>query len=105
MCDFKSEIGFDVIGLSEGKAAYNAPMMSHNPMRAPFPDIRRRSNKVVGRIIVQPFAAASACFRRRDAMKSELMGCLKLGNVWVFLQLIQREMRTKNQLYKKPNIA
>ena len=30
---------------------------------------------------------------------------LKLGNVWVFVQPIQRPTRTKNQLYKTPNIA
>ena len=35
----------------------------------------------------------------------ELIGSLKLGNVWVFVQLIHRPRRTKNQLYKKPNIA
>ena len=28
----------------------------------------------------------------------------KLGNVWVFVQLICRPTRTENQLYKKPNI-
>ena len=35
----------------------------------------------------------------------ELIGSLKLGNVWVFVQLIHRPMRAKNQLYKNPNIA
>ena len=30
---------------------------------------------------------------------------LKLGYVWVFVQLICRPMRTKNQLYKSPNMA
>ena len=30
---------------------------------------------------------------------------LVLGNDWVFVQLIHRPMRTKNQLYKNPNIA
>ena len=29
----------------------------------------------------------------------ELIGSLKLGNVWVFLQLCHRPTRTKNQLY------
>ena len=29
---------------------------------------------------------------------AELMGSLKLGNVWVFEQLIHRPTRTKNQL-------
>ena len=28
-----------------------------------------------------------------------------LGNVWVFVQLIHRPVRTKNQLYQTPNIA
>ena len=37
--------------------------------------------------------------------KEELIGSLKLGNVWVFVQLIHRPTRTKNQLYKNPNIA
>ena len=35
----------------------------------------------------------------------ELMGSLKLGNVWVFVQLIHRPTSTKNQLYKNPNIS
>ena len=35
----------------------------------------------------------------------ELIGSLKLGNVWVFDQLICRQRRTKNELYKIPNIA
>ena len=35
----------------------------------------------------------------------EVSGILELGNVWVFVQLIHRPMRTKNQLYKNPNIA
>ena len=30
---------------------------------------------------------------------------LKLSNVWVFVQLIRRRRRTKNQLYQNPNIA
>ena len=34
---------------------------------------------------------------------TELIGSLKLGNVWI--QLIHRLTRTKNQLYKNPNIA
>ena len=29
----------------------------------------------------------------------------KLGNVWVFVQLIHRHTRTENKLYKDPNIA
>ena len=33
---------------------------------------------------------------------AELIGSPKLGNVWVFVQLIHKHMRTKNQLYKKP---
>ena len=33
-----------------------------------------------------------------------LIGSLKLRNVWVFVQLIHRPTRTKNQLYKNPNI-
>ena len=36
---------------------------------------------------------------------AELTGSLKLGNVLVFVQLIHSPMRTKNQLYKNPNIA
>ena len=35
---------------------------------------------------------------------AELMGSLKLGNVWDFVQLIHRPTRTKSQLYKNPNI-
>ena len=34
----------------------------------------------------------------------ELIGSLKLGNVWVFVQPIHRPGRTKNQLYKNQNI-
>ena len=40
-----------------------------------------------------------------EISSSELMGSLKLGNVWVFVQLIHRPTRTKHQLYKNPNIA
>ena len=36
---------------------------------------------------------------------AELMESLKLGNVWVFVQLIHRPTTTKNQLYKNQNIA
>ena len=36
---------------------------------------------------------------------SELIGSLKFGNVLVFVHLIHRPMRTKNQLYKNLNIA
>ena len=32
------------------------------------------------------------------------MESLKSGNIWVFDQLIHRPKRTKNQLYKNPNI-
>ena len=32
-------------------------------------------------------------------LSTELIGSLKLGKVWVFLQLIHRPTRTKNQLY------
>ena len=39
------------------------------------------------------------------AWKPEVSGILELGNVWVFVQLIHRPMRTKNQLYKNSNIA
>ena len=35
----------------------------------------------------------------------ELIESLKLGNIWVFVQLIQRPMRTKNKLNNNPNIA
>ena len=35
----------------------------------------------------------------------ELMGSLKLGNVWIFVQLFHRPLRNQNQLYKNPNIA
>ena len=38
-------------------------------------------------------------------MMAELMGSLKLGNVWVFVQLIHRTTGTKSQLYKNTNIA
>ena len=30
---------------------------------------------------------------------------MKLGNVGVFVQLIHRPRRTKNQLYRNPNLA
>ena len=33
------------------------------------------------------------------------MGSLKLGNVWVFVQLIRRPIWTKNQLYKRLPIS
>ena len=36
---------------------------------------------------------------------SEVSGILELGNVLVFVQLIHRPMRPKNQRYKNPNIA
>ena len=36
---------------------------------------------------------------------AELIGSLKLGNVRVFVQLIHRPTRNKNQMYKIPNIA
>ena len=42
---------------------------------------------------------------RRVQLLAEASGILELGNVWVFDQLIHRPMRTKNQLYKNPNIA
>ena len=32
----------------------------------------------------------------------EVSGILELGNVWVFVQLIHRPIRTINQLYKNP---
>ena len=35
----------------------------------------------------------------------ELIGSLKVGNACFFVQLILRPMRTKNQLYKNPNIV
>ena len=34
-----------------------------------------------------------------------MIGSLKLGNVWVFVQLIHGPTRTKIQLYKNPNIV
>ena len=34
-----------------------------------------------------------------------MIGSLKLGNVWIFVQLFHMPMWTKNQLYKNPNIA
>ena len=36
---------------------------------------------------------------------TELIGSFKIGNVWVFVQLIHRPRRTKNLLNKNPNIA
>jgi len=36
---------------------------------------------------------------------TRLIGSLKLGSVRVFVQLIHRPTRNKNQLYKNPNIA
>ena len=33
---------------------------------------------------------------------AEVSGILELGNVWVFVQLIHRPIRTKNQVHKKP---
>ena len=38
-------------------------------------------------------------------MSPKLIGSLKLGNVWVFVQLIHRLARAKSQLYKNPNIV
>ena len=38
-------------------------------------------------------------------ISTELMGSLKLGKVWVFVQLIHMPMWIKNQLYKNLNIA
>ena len=32
-------------------------------------------------------------------LQTELIGSLKSGNIWFFLQLIHRPKRTKNQLY------
>ena len=37
--------------------------------------------------------------------RAELMGSIKLGNVWVFAQLIHSPTQSKNQLYKNQNIA
>ena len=34
--------------------------------------------------------------------REEVSGILELENVWVFVQLIYRPMRTTNQLYQKP---
>ena len=39
------------------------------------------------------------------ADRKQLTGSLKLGNVWLFVQLIHRPTRTKHRLYKSPNIA
>ena len=41
----------------------------------------------------------------QNVPQAEVSGILELGNVWFFVQLIHRPMRTKNQLYKNPNIA
>ena len=46
----------------------------------------------------------SGIFTNRVSLP-ELIGSLKLDNVWVFLQLIHRPTRTQNQLYKNQNIA
>ena len=35
----------------------------------------------------------------------EVSEILELSNVWVFVQLIHRQSKTKNQLYKNPNIS
>ena len=43
--------------------------------------------------------------RRETESLAEVSGILESGNVWVFVQLIHRPIRTKNQLYKNPNIA
>ena len=39
------------------------------------------------------------------AESPEVVRSLKLGNVWVFVQLIHRPRRTESQLYKNQNIA
>ena len=39
------------------------------------------------------------------AAAGEVVRSLKLGNVWVFVQLICRPRKTTNQRYKNPNIA
>ena len=41
----------------------------------------------------------------RALYSSELIGSLKSSNNWVFVQLVYRPRRTKNQLYKNQNIA
>ena len=43
--------------------------------------------------------------RNNPPSSPELIRSLKLGNVWVFVQLIHRQTRAKNQLYKNQNIS
>ena len=43
--------------------------------------------------------------RRTRRPLPELIGSLKLGNVWVFVQLIHWPRRPKNHVYKKPNVT
>ena len=42
---------------------------------------------------------------RVGRLDAELIGSLKLGKGWVFVQLIHRLMKTINQLYKNKKIA
>ena len=63
---------------------------------------RRCSALIACRIFLPECRTASiSC----SLMSSELIGSLRLGNVWIFVQLIHRPTRTKNQLCKNPNIA
>ena len=53
---------------------------------------------------------ASVVMRRlpyptETVLSTKVSEILELGNVWVFVQLIDRPTRTKNQLYKNQNIA
>jgi len=52
-----------------------------------------------------PSACLFFTFALEYLSKSEMIGSLKVGNVWVFVQLIHRHKRTTHHLYKNPNIA
>ena len=51
------------------------------------------------------FAPRNEWLPAAEMRLAELIGSLKLGSVRIFVQLNYRQTRTKNQLYKNPNIA
>ena len=56
------------------------------------------------REIVESGALGEVVVINHTGRNPELIRSHKLGNVWVFVQLIHRPTRTKNQLYKNPNM-
>ena len=58
-----------------------------------------------GECAVRMAKAGAHVGKREAALSAELIGSLKLGNVWAFVRPIHRPTRTKIQLCKSPNIA